>query len=222
MNRDGLIAFIAGVFTMVVPAAAQAPVAVVEDVTGSLAGVEFMDFVEAGRVIRLGARDSIVLSYLKSCTRERITGGTITVGAEYSEIQAGKVERAREQCDARKMMLTSQEATQVAGLVLRRQPSPVPQPQFTLYGASPIVELKGGGTVVIERLDKAGERYVQTITDDEQGAYFDFANAGKSLMAGGVYRAVAGTRQLIFRIDPHAKAGHTSIIGRLFRFWRPG
>jgi len=218
MNRDGLIAFIAGVFTLVFPAAAQAPVAVVEDVTGSLAGVEFMDFVEAGRVIRLGARDSIVLSYLKSCTRERITGGTITVGAEYSEIQAGKVQRAREQCDARKMMLTSQEATQMAGLVLRR----LAEPQFTLYGASPIVELKGGGTLVIDRLDKAGERYVQTIADDEQGAYFDFANAGKSLMAGGVYRAVAGTRQLIFRIDPHAKAGHTPIIGRLFRFWRPG
>jgi hypothetical protein len=217
MKTTGLIAFIAGVFALVIPAAAQAPVAVVEDVTGSVTGVEFMDFVEAGRVIRLGTRDSIVLSYLKSCTRERITGGTITVGAEYSEVQAGKVVRAREQCDARKMMLTSQEVAQGAGLVLRR----LPQPQFTLYGASPIVELKGGGTVVIERLDKAGERYAQTIADDEQGAYFDFANAGKSLMPGGVYRAVAGTRQLIFRIDPHAKAGYTPVIGRLFRFERP-
>jgi hypothetical protein len=222
MKTSGLIAAIAGVFVLVFPAAAQAPVAVVEDVTGSSAGVEFMDFVEAGRVIRLGARDSIVLSYLKFCTRERITGGTITVGAEHSEVQAGIVERTKEQCDVRKMMLSSQEATQAAGLVLRRQPPPVPEPQFTLYGASPIVELKGGGTLVIDRLDKAGERHVQTIADDQQGAYFDFADAGKSLMAGGVYRAVAGTRQLIFRIDRHAKAGYTPIIGRLLRFGRAG
>jgi hypothetical protein len=40
-------------------------------------------------------------------------------------------------------------------------------------------------------------------------------------MPGGVYRAVVGTRQLIFRIDPHAKAGYTPVIGRLFRFERP-
>jgi hypothetical protein len=232
MKTSGLIASIAWVVALVFPAAAQAPVAVVEDVTGSVAGVEFMDFVEAGKVIRLGPQGSIVLSYLKSCTRESIKGGTVTVGAERSDIKAGMVERTKEPCDTRKVTLSSQEANQAAGLVLRGQPPPdardrhvrfdLPEPQLTLYGSSPIVELKGGGTFVIERLDKVGERHVETIAGKQEGDFFDFASVGKSLVAGGLYRASAGTRRLIFRIDHHAQAGRTPIIGRLLRLGRAG
>jgi hypothetical protein len=46
-------------------------VALVEDVSGTSAGVEFMDYVAAGREIRLGAEDRLVLDYLRSCWRER-------------------------------------------------------------------------------------------------------------------------------------------------------
>jgi hypothetical protein len=230
MKTSGLIALIAWVVALVFPAAAQAPVAVVEDVTGSVAGVEFMDFVEAGKVIRLGPEGSIVLSYLKSCTRESIKGGTVTIGAERSDIKAGMVERTKEPCDTRKVTLSSQEANQAAGLVLRGQPDAqdrhvrfdLPEPQLTLYGSSPIVELKGGGTFVIERLDKVGERHAETIAGKQEGDFFDFASVGKSLVAGGLYRASAGTRRLIFRIDYHARAGRTPIIGRLLRFGRAG
>src|SRR5262249_19207601 len=70
---------------------AQAPVAVVEDVSGKTAGVEFMDYVAAGKVIKLGAHDTIVLGYLKSCWRETITAGTVTIGTEQSEVQNGRV-----------------------------------------------------------------------------------------------------------------------------------
>jgi hypothetical protein len=231
MKTSGLIALIAGVVALVFPAAAQAPVAVVEDVTGSVAGVEFMDFVEAGKVIRLGPQGSIVLSYLKSCTRESIKGGTVTVGAERSEIKAGMVERTKEPCETRKVTLSSQEANQAAGLVLRGQPPhardrhvrfDLPEPQLTLHGSSPIVELKGGGTFVIERLDKVGERHAETIAGKQEGDFFDFASVGKSLVAGGLYRASAGTQRLIFRIDHHARAGRTPIIGRLLRFGPAG
>ena len=61
--------------------AAGAPVALVEDVTGA-PGVEFMDYVEVGKIIPLNAQDSVVLDYLYSCVRETITGGVITVGKE--------------------------------------------------------------------------------------------------------------------------------------------
>ena len=41
-------------------------------------------------MIKLGPRDTIVLGYLKSCWRETITGGTVTVGAEQSEVKAAR------------------------------------------------------------------------------------------------------------------------------------
>ena len=55
-------------------------VALVENLTGVSPGVEFMDYVRAGQVIRLGSQQTIVLRYMSSCLRETITGGTVTVG----------------------------------------------------------------------------------------------------------------------------------------------
>jgi len=210
------------------PALAGGPnVALVEDVTGTSAGVEFMDYVEAGKVIRLNPQDSIVLSYLYSCVRERITGGVITVGREQSEVQSGKVERMSTACDAGRMLLTAELASQSAGTVLRSleanrdQTKSSPSPQFTLYGLSPMVEVgRGGGTVEITRIDKGGERYVLTIGTPQSlhSAYYDFAAEGKALSAGGVYRATMDRQSLTFKIDPSAKPGKVPIVGRLLRF----
>ena len=69
--------------------------ALVENVTGRSAQVQVMDYVDAGQTIRLGPHDTIVLSYLHSCVRETITGGTVTVGVEQSEVQAGKITRSK-------------------------------------------------------------------------------------------------------------------------------
>ena len=77
--------------TVMSPAlAATIPVALVEEVSGAPAGVEFMDYVETGKTIELGARGGIVLSYLNSCVRETISGGTVTVGTDQSDVQGGK------------------------------------------------------------------------------------------------------------------------------------
>ena len=45
---------IVGLIGLAGPAAAQAPVAVVEDVQGKVTGAEFMDYVAPGKVIKLG------------------------------------------------------------------------------------------------------------------------------------------------------------------------
>ena len=57
------------------------PTALVEDVKSAAADVEFMDYVGSGQVIKLAPRDVLVLSYLKSCEHETITGGTVAVRA---------------------------------------------------------------------------------------------------------------------------------------------
>jgi hypothetical protein len=97
---------------LIASAAAAAPleVALVENLTGNSPGVEFMDYVQAGQVIRLGPRDTLVLSYVTSCVRETITGGTVTIGTDWSEVQSGQVVRARGRCGVGKMVLTGAQA----------------------------------------------------------------------------------------------------------------
>src|SRR5262249_30726540 len=46
------------------------PTALVEDVKSNGAGVEFMDYVGRGQVIKLAPGDTLVLSYLRSCEHE--------------------------------------------------------------------------------------------------------------------------------------------------------
>ena len=142
-------------------ALAQAPVAVVEDIQGKPAGVELMDYVTPGQKIVLGVSDSIVLGYVKSCWRESITGGAVTVGAEQSTVEGGKVERTKVGCDGGKISLAPPQANKAGGMVFRD--APATRPQFVLYGSSPLIEAKGGGTLVIERTDQRGERHEVTI-----------------------------------------------------------
>ena len=59
-------------------------VALIESLTGASPGVEFMDYVRTGQVIRLGPHQTIVLRYMSSCLRETITGGTVTVGTDWT------------------------------------------------------------------------------------------------------------------------------------------
>lgn len=218
------IAVFAGLIGIAPTAWAQAPVAVVEDVTGNPAGVEFMDYVSAGKVIRLAAKDQIVLGYMKSCWRETITGGTVTVGLEQSEVAGGNVRREKVGCDGGKMQLSAQQASKSGAMVFRAPPKPVPgagpQPELTLYGLSPVIDLKGGGKLIIERLDQPGEKHEVTIGGQQllRGSFYDFAKADKSLVAGGVYRASAGSRQIVFKVDPYARPGQAPVVSRLLRF----
>ena len=110
------------------PAAAQSPVAVVVDVTGGPAGLGFMDYVAAGRVIRLGPQGTLVLSYMTSCVRETISGGTVTIGATRSEVADGTVARRTLACGAGRMTGSRSQASGRAGQVFRGRPSPRPAP----------------------------------------------------------------------------------------------
>lgn len=210
-----------GLFSM--SALAQAPVAVVEDVESPSAGVEFMDYISAGKTIRLGRVDTLVLGCMQSCWRETITGGTVTVAAEQSMVVGGKVRREHVPCDGGKIQLTAQQASKSGAVVFRAAPKPAgsaAQPQLTLYGLSPVVDIKGGGHLVIERIDQPGERIEVNIADHQlfRGAFFDFAKDGKALVAGGIYRASVGANQIVFKVDPYAAPGEAPIVGRLLRF----
>ncbi len=219
-----LIGVVIGVFGLMASAAAQAPVAIVEDAQGKVDGVEFMDYVAPGKVIKLGPKATVVLGYLKSCWRETITGGTVIVGAEESKVHLGDIQRVKVDCDASGIQLSDHEASQSAATAFRglkpdQRAATQPPSQLTLYGLSPIVEAKGGGTLVVERIDARGERYTVPLRSSAlvRGKFYDFAKAKVLLTAGGTYAASLGSRKTIFKIDPHATSGSTPIVGRLLR-----
>jgi len=211
--------------TVIPCAPADMPVAIVEEVHGKPAGIEFMDYVAAGRVIRLGSRDTIVLGYLKSCWRERITGGTVVVGAEQSEVQRGQVDRARVKCDSGYMQLSDKEALQGAGVISRAidlssKNAMLPDSHITIYGQVPIIELPGRGTLLVERIDQVEQRYRLVIGKPQlqRGMFFDFAKADLVLAAGGLYRATFAESEIVFKVDPAATAA-APVVARLLRFY---
>jgi hypothetical protein len=207
---------------------AQPPAALVEEVQGQVAGLEAMDYLVAGRTFQLGPDETVVIDYLNSCVREKIQGGTVTIGAKQSAVQSGAVERETVDCDAGKMMTTSRQELDNAGYIFReigaandRLPKVqrAPYPQFTLYGLSPLIELHGSGPLVIGRIDKNGEYINLDIHQDEleRRRFLDFAIGGKSLTAGGVYGARWKNRLTVFRIDQAALPGQAPILGRLLK-----
>ncbi len=218
-----LAAFLVGLGAVATSAGAQTLSAIVEEVGGHPPGVEFMDYVEPGRVIQLGPGDWIVLSYLGSCVRETIRDGEVKVGLDRSEAISGHIERARVDCEAGKMLGAVGQTSDSASLIIRgERPMTVPQapdPEFTLYGSSPLVELNGAGKLVIARLDRDGEYLALTIEPERlvRGRFLDLAAEGKSLTAGGVYGARWNRRLVVVRIDPNARSGQPPSVGRVLR-----
>ena len=202
-------------------ASAQAPVAVVEEVQGKVNGVEFMDYVAPGKVIKLGPAAMVVLGYMKSCWRETITGvGTVIVGANESMVHLGDVKAGKVDCDSNHSQLIDREVGESAATVVRSMNDKDSQsPRFTIYGVSPVVETAGRGKLVVERLDVKGERYDVNLTPAllVRGKFYDFAKNQTALKPGGIYAASLGLRRTVFLVDRRAESGSSPIIGRLVR-----
>ena len=215
--------FVAASVSTVFAGSAQSPAAIVEDVEGKPDGIQLMDYVTPGQIIKLGPKDSIVLSYLTSCTQETIVGGTVTIGTDQSDVAGGTVQRTTSQCGGGTMALTTQLADKSAAMAFRQVPEDAAkkplQPQLTLYGRSPVVELKPIGALVIERVDVPGERHDFVLADAHilHGKFLDLAASGVALAPGGIYRARVGTEEIVFKVDKQAESGWTPIAGRLLR-----
>jgi hypothetical protein len=215
--RSGVWMF-AATLLAAAPGWAGDPVALVEDVSGSPAGVQPMDYLAVAKVIHLEAKDGVIIDYLHSCVRETIQGGQVTIGTDQSVVAGGTLKRETVECDGGTLRLTADQAAKSGVVVFRKPPKPGQPPvDRTLYGTSPLVELTGAGRLVVERLDKKGERLDVKLAkaDLERGSFYDLAKAGHALAAGGIYRASANGHAVVFRIDAAAKPGAAPLAGRL-------
>jgi hypothetical protein len=66
-----------------------------------------MEYLQASQIIWLDPNETIVLTYMSSCIRERITGAKVIIGMNRSDVRSGEVARFRVQCDAGDMQLRS-------------------------------------------------------------------------------------------------------------------
>ncbi|TYO62874.1 hypothetical protein FXV83_30495 [Bradyrhizobium hipponense] len=218
-----LIGAFVSAFCLVAPALAETPAAIVEEVQGKVDGVEFMDYVAPGKIIKLGPKASITLGYLKSCLRETISEGVVLVGAEQSTVQLGNVQRVKVPCDTNAAQLSEREANQSAATTFRTVRSDtkgaVPPKLPTIYGVAPLVQAKSGSTLVIERTDGKEPTINVPLKSDimVRGKFYDFAKAGKSLTPGGSYLATLGGKRYAFQVDASATSSPTPIVGRLLR-----
>jgi hypothetical protein len=205
-------------------------VALVEEIGEPRPGVQFMDYLTSGQMIPLHAGERLVIDYLRSCMRETIVGGVVAVGAEKSIVIGGTVSSEKVECDGGKGLLTAEQASKSGVMVFRGAPqktvatsgtsTPLAAPAtapLVLYGTSPLVEMKSGGQLVIERIDEPGERHVANVAVGAHRTLYDCAKEGFALKPGGLYRASSGGRELVFKIAESAKPGALPPVGRLLR-----
>jgi hypothetical protein len=208
------------------PAVARAPaplvpIALVEDVKSATAGVEFMDYVGAGQVIKLAPGDKLVLSYLTSCQHETITGGIVTVGFRESNVQGGEVARTTVPCDGGNMQLSSAEASKSAATAFRVQSAEI---HPTIFSRNPAIQLpkdlpRDARTMVFTRTDQPGERPHTIVVDESYviSGFYDMADINLDLTPGAVYEVTIGTHKLTFAVSPDAKGGRSPVVTRLLR-----
>jgi len=201
-----------------VPAMAQQTAALVEDVSAGVAGIEALDYVAAGQTITLGAGKSVVLSYLGSCRRETIKGGTVTVGQTQSTVTDGQVETQTMKCDRAALRLASAQASQSGAAAIRVAPPAIPgmlpRPEITVHSVSPVLRMKDAAAVRIVRMDKDGP----AVDVPASTKVVDLAKNGVKLDKGGLYRFSQGDKTLVVKIDDTARAEAGPLGDRIIPF----
>jgi hypothetical protein len=125
----------AGVAAWVATASAQAPAALVVDITGpSDPAVEAFDELEVGARVTLGAQSEITVMHYASCRELSLRGGAVVVGADGLDYPGARLLGGRAgDCPAQ---VTVHESSLVgAGVVLRSvkpRPAVSPTPSFLL------------------------------------------------------------------------------------------
>ncbi len=192
--------------------------AIVEAVNAPSAGVQELDYVSPGQIIELGGDGTLTLGYLASCERERIEGGTVTIGKNQSMVVGGSVKRLKIVCDGGFLQLSAEQSQQSLTVVFRdydpNKSRNLPKPQAVLYGVSPVVSAGAAGMALsIRRIDRS-EQPMDIVMDRDT---VDLAPLGITLTPGGLYQARAAGRGITFKIDSSASDGGP-LLGRLLRF----
>ncbi len=197
--------------------AAEAPMAIVEDISAPSSKLQVFDYLQRGTRIDLGPNERLTIGYFESCLIETVIGATVVIGREKSQVSGGgKVKRRFLQCGGPKMVLSGREAAKSAVVVTRDGPAGPNAPVVEIHSVLPFFSFGSPTeTFVVERLDRRrAERYEFNVG----AAQFDFERSGKTLSRGGVYRATAGERSIVFKVSDIARRETRNALTRLIGF----
>ncbi|WP_374385163.1 hypothetical protein [Dongia sp.] len=208
---------------LILPCAAPAmagdkPVAIVEDTNGSVPGVAALDLLRAGRKIVLPPKATMIVSYLDSCRRENIRGGTITIGTEQSTVDNGEIVREQLACDPVALALSPEQANQSAAIVFRQPDKIAGDPiaeraAFMMDTRRPLLVAPGIAVAQIVDLRHPERRWSVRLKD----GVAELGVGQKPLDAGGVYEVSADGRKVIFRIGKDATDAPLKLLKRIIR-----
>ncbi|MBT5040162.1 MAG: hypothetical protein HOM52_16795 [Rhodospirillaceae bacterium] len=196
------------------PASAGEIVAIVEQSEGDTGDVRMFDMLEAGQVIEIGSGGRLVLGYLRSCWRETIAGGDVTIGPEQSNVKFGRIFRELVECDGGSLQLSAALSNKSSAMAYRTPPGEDASapPQVILFSLTPAFRVSNDAVQVnVERLDKAAPLLA---VKTKRGSA-DMAQTALRLKPGGHYRATAGDARATFAIDPLAIDAGGALIGRV-------
>jgi len=183
--------------------AAPRPVAIVEESARNDGIGRAFSLLSESDSLKLAKDETIVLGYLKSCVRETITGGIVTVGAKESVVEGGKVTREKTECAENKLALTAGESQQSATIAFRGTVKHI----FTLQ---PVIMAGTSSGVTIEAV-QSGEVW-QVVPDNGR---IDFRAAKLQMQPGTNYKVIGATHTVIVEVDPAADTAKTGLLERV-------
>ena len=200
--------------------AAAAPlVAIVEEAHAPSTDLQVMDYLTAGTEIRLGSGESLTISYFRSCSIEKITGGVVRVGLKRSQVSGNaRVTRRIVECKIREVRLTPRQAGQSAAVVVREAPADASGRGAALmvYSTAPVFVLsRRVREVLIERLDR-DSGVTHRVTTRVGRA--DLMASKIRLARGAMYRATTAFGMTTFKISPFADDSESVLLRRLIAF----
>lgn len=218
MAKPVPLLLLAGAFVLATASARAADLTVLVEEASGVAGVTAFDYLGKGRTVDLGTAGTLVLTYLDSCVRERIAGGSVTIGEGESAVRGGRIQREDLKCDKGALRLTPGQAASSGAMAMRSLPGE--KPEITVFALSPAFEVVGTGRLTIERVDQRAQPVnVDLVARNAlRPGLYDLAKANVALAPGGVYRAKAGNQTLVFEVDGDAKDRTGPLLGRLIRF----
>lgn len=185
--------------------AASKPVAIVEDSPKTEGRGQAFDLMEQNETIQLAPGETLVLGYLKSCTRETITGGTVTIGTKESTVEGGKVTREKTECTVSKLLLTADESQQSATVAFR--PGEVLK---HIYTRQPVIVAKKSASVKVEAFEGG-----KTWDLKPEKGLIDLQAAKLELQPGKRYKVTGDIASFVIEVDAAATTAKTGTLERV-------
>lgn len=175
-------------------------------------GLSAYQFLDAGTRIHLSDGLELELGYFRSCVREQIRGGTVTIGENQSRIDnSGRVDRITLDCTA-EVRLNAGERQESGASAWR---APVGGPPQLLDNLTPVFAFgTAPGEVVIQRTDRPAD----PIRLDATGLSVDLATLGIELAEGAIYDVSAGNTTRRIEVDFGVTQTGGPAFKRLVRF----